>query len=153
MSTLSDPHGSGATPAPSPNRSSAPSPAAETVGSTLDPDVVVLLEVVPEFIPTYRSLLEAFDDDPEGPVVFTELADFVSDRLGHLDSPTVLDRVLAVVESVVLDDVDGSELVAYAFLDSLSPDDRRRIVPWLGPATRRLLDELDVVDHPLDDAG
>jgi hypothetical protein len=34
-------------------------------------------------------------------------------------------------------------VVGYAFLDSISPDDRRRIRPWLGPRTRLLLDELD----------
>ena len=33
---------------------------------------------------------------------------------------------------------DAAELVAWAFLDSLSPDDRRRLGGWLGPRTRSL---------------
>jgi len=33
--------------------------------------------------------------------------------------------------------------VAWAFLDSLSPDDRRRIAGWLGPRTRELLDDVE----------
>jgi len=38
---------------------------------------------------------------------------------------------------------DAEELVGYAFLESLSPEDLRLITPWLGTATRSLLDDLD----------
>jgi hypothetical protein len=86
--------------------------------------------------------------------VFTELADFVSSRLTAIEADRpVLERALGAIE-MVADGPDGqdgqdgqdghpAELIGYAFLDSLSPDDRRRIQPWLGPRTRALLDELD----------
>jgi hypothetical protein len=108
------------------------------------PAVTVLLSGVPEFGPSYLALVEIFDDDPGGPAVFTELADFVSDRLVAIEAERpVLERALAAVESVATAGGDADELVGYAFLDSMSPEDRRLIAPWLGPATRSLLDELD----------
>jgi hypothetical protein len=108
------------------------------------PAVTVLLSGVPEFGPAYLALVEAFDDDPGGPAVFTELADFVSERLVAIEAERpVLERALAAVESVATAGGDADELVGYAFLDSLSPEDRRLISPWLGQATRSLLDELD----------
>ena len=77
-------------------------------------------------------------------MIFTELADFVAERLASLDSErAVLDRALAAVEAVAGRGDEEADLIAYAFLDSLSPDDRRLVVPWLGPATRSLLDALD----------
>ncbi|HEV3266223.1 MAG TPA: hypothetical protein VG014_11915 [Acidimicrobiales bacterium] len=108
------------------------------------PAVTVLLSGVPEFGPAYLALVEAFDDDPGGPAVFTELADFVSERLVAIEAERpVLERALAAVESVATAGGEADELVGYAFLDSFSPEDRRLIAPWLGPATRLLLDELD----------
>ncbi len=108
------------------------------------PAVTVLLSAVPEFGPAYLALVEAFDDDPGGPAVFTELADFVADRLIAIEAERpVLERALAAVESVAAAGGEADELVGYAFLDSLSPEDRRLIAPWLGSATRSLLDELD----------
>jgi hypothetical protein len=108
------------------------------------PAVTILLSGVPEFGPAYLALLKAFDDDPGGPAVFTELADFVSERLVAIEAERpVLERALAAVESVATAGGDADELVGYAFLDSLSPEDRRLIAPWLGPTTRSLLDELD----------
>jgi hypothetical protein len=119
-----------------------------------DPSVAVLLHQLPEFETAYLELVAAFDDAPGGPAVFTELAEFVSARLTaiEVDRP-VLERALGAIEMVAegqdgQDGQDGesAELIGYAFLDSLSPDDRRRIQPWLGPRTRALLDELDVTD-------
>jgi hypothetical protein len=56
----------------------------------------------------------------------------------------VLERSLRAVEAVAGgQDPESAELVGYAFLDSLSPIDRERIRPWLGPRTRSLLDELE----------
>jgi hypothetical protein len=108
------------------------------------PAVTVLLSRVPEFGPAYLALVEAFDDDPGGPAVFTELADFVSERLVAIEAERpVLERALAAVESVATAGGEADDLVGYAFLDSLSPEDRRLIAPWLGPATRSLMDELD----------
>lgn len=112
----------------------------------VDPLAVELLRQVPEFAPVYLDLVKGLDDDPGGPLLFTELADFVADRLDLLDSGQILlDRALAAVEMVASRGDEEAELIAYAFLDSLSPEDRRLILPWLGTATRALLDDLDSV--------
>ena len=109
-----------------------------------DPAVTALLDGVPEFGPTYLALVEEFDDDPGGPAIFTELADFVSERLIAVETERpVLERALAAVESVARAGGDAWELIGYAFLDSLSPEDRRLITPWLGATTRSILDDLD----------
>jgi hypothetical protein len=113
-------------------------------GYAEDPSVAVLLKGVPEFGPSFLALVEIFDDDPGGPAVFTELADFVADRLLAIEAERpVLERALAAVESVATAGGDAEELVGYAFLESLSPEDRRLITPWLGTVTRSLLDDLD----------
>jgi hypothetical protein len=110
-----------------------------------DRPVALLLHQLPEFEAAYIDLVDTFDDAPGGASVFTELADFVSSRLTAVESERpVLERALGAVEMVADgQDAESAELVGYAFLDSLSPDDRRRIRPWLGPRTRSLLDELD----------
>ncbi|HWF22248.1 MAG TPA: hypothetical protein VG226_08880 [Acidimicrobiales bacterium] len=110
-----------------------------------DPAVAVVLHQVPEFETAYLDLVTAFDDAPGGPAVFTELADFVASRLAWMEADRpVLERSLRAVEAVADgQDPESAELVGYAFLDSLSPVDRERIRPWLGPRTRSLLDELE----------
>jgi hypothetical protein len=123
-------------------------PGQPSTGGELDgpgeSSVAVLLDQVPEFSPAYLSLVQVFDEHPGEPIVFTELADFVAERLAALETERpVLERALAAVETVAATSEDATELVGYAFLDSLSPEDRRRIVPWLGPHARSLLDELD----------
>ncbi len=115
-----------------------------------DPSVAVLLHHVPEFEPAYLDLVSAFDDAPGEAVVFTELADFVASRLNAIETDRpVLERTLGAIE-IVADgqDVESAELVGYAFLDSLSPLDRDRIRPWLGPRSRSLLEELDDAAGP-----
>ncbi len=135
--------GAGPVPSAGPAR---PGDAADLAGSgNLEPAVLALLDAVPEFGPTYLALVAAFDDDPGGPVVFTELAEFVADRLDALEGELpVLLRALAAVEAVAGLGGAAGDLVAYAFLDSLSPDERRIIGPLLGEATRSLFDELEV---------
>jgi hypothetical protein len=109
------------------------------------PEVTMLLDQVPEFGPVYLSLVESFDDDPGGATVFAELADFVSARLIAVETERpVLERSLAAIEAIVGTGGDACELIGYAFLDSLSPEDRQLILPWLGNKTRSLLDELDL---------
>jgi hypothetical protein len=110
-----------------------------------DPAVAVVLHEVPEFETAYLDLVSDFDDAPGGPAVFTALADFVACRLAWLEAgQTVLERTLGAIEMVAnSQDSESTELVGYAFLDSLSPIDRDRIRPWLGSSTRLLLDELD----------
>ncbi|HEY6624945.1 MAG TPA: hypothetical protein VIX85_13980 [Acidimicrobiales bacterium] len=89
--------------------------------------------------------MRTFDDTPGEAVVFTELADFVALRLTAVETDRpILERALSAIEIVAASqDIESAELVGYAFLDSLSPLDRDRIRPWLGPRTRSLLEELD----------
>ncbi len=110
-----------------------------------DPAVATLLQQLPEFEAPYLELVTTFDDAPGGPAVFIELADFVAARLAAVEADRpVLERAFHAIETVVIaGDDDAATLVGYAFFDSLSPDDRQRIRPWLGPGTRSLLDELD----------
>lgn len=118
---------------------------ADAVDFPDDRAVAVVLHHVPEFETGYLDLVSAFDDAPGGPAVFTALADFVATRLAWMEADRpVLERTLRAVEAVAVgQDPESAELVGYAFLDSLSPIDRERIRPWLGPSTRSLLDELD----------
>ena len=110
-----------------------------------DRAVAVVLHEVPEFETAYLDLVSAVDDAPGGPAVFTELADFVASRLAWMEEDRpVLERTLRAIEIVAdSQDSESTELVGYAFLDSLSPIDRDRIRSWLGPRTRLLLDELE----------
>lgn len=109
-----------------------------------DPWVAALLRSVPELVPRYLSLVGSLDEEPGAPVVFTDLADFVAELLATIGrEQPVLDRALATVEAVAAEGGGAAELVGYAFLDSLSPEDRRRVTPSLGPHARALADELD----------
>jgi hypothetical protein len=110
----------------------------------LDPDVSALLESAPGFVGRYLELVEAADGDPGLGATFTELADYVAGLMTEIERfRPVLARCLAGVESVAVSSKDGTELVAWAFLDSFSPDDLRRLAGWLGPRTRALLEEVD----------
>ena len=104
-------------------------------------DSPVVLEAAPGFVDRYLDLVEAGDGDPGRAAVLTELADYVAEPRGRdRAARPVLARCLAgrgVGGGAA--PTDGAELVAWAFLDSLSPDDRRRLVGWLGPRTRSLL--------------
>jgi hypothetical protein len=117
----------------------------EPVVDVLEPVVDIVLESVPEFRPDFLALVEAFDDDPGGAVVLTELAGFVAERLEAIEVHVPsLHRALAAVDAVARRDEPGSELVAYAFLDSLSPDELRSLAPWFGDATRALVERLEL---------
>jgi hypothetical protein len=110
----------------------------------LDPEVGALLESAPGFVGRYLELVEAADGDPGMGATLTELADYVAGLMTEIERlRPVLARCLAGVESVAVSSKDGTELVAWAFLDSFSPDDRRRLAGWLGPRTRALLAEVD----------
>jgi hypothetical protein len=110
----------------------------------IDPVAVRVLLAVPELAPRYLALSEALDDDPGGVAVLSELADLVTECLGPLtEGAPVLERAFTVVESLAVSEPDPTELVGWAFLDSLSPDELAQSRPWLGPATRQLLDSLD----------
>ena len=103
--------------------------------------------LLPEFAANLTALSGGPEGDPGDPVVLTALADFVAERLEVLHrEDAVLTRALAVVDSVVdgsADEGTGSDLVGYAFFDSLSPDARRQLRPRLNPQGRELLEMLD----------
>jgi hypothetical protein len=102
---------------------------------------------LPEFVPAYLALAEACDDDPGEPVVFAELADFVAARLALLETGRpVLERALGIIEAHLdaAEDIDeAADLIGLAFFDCFSPEDRRRLVPWLGPRSLATLESLD----------
>ena len=107
-----------------------------------------LYDQLPEFVPTYLTLADACGDDPGGPLVLMELAEFVSRHLVAADTErSVLERALAVIEThleFISDDGIGCELIAFAFFDSLSPYERDVLAPGLGPRSRELIDGLDL---------
>ncbi len=109
-----------------------------------------LLGRLPEFVPAYLALADACDDDPGEAAVFVELADFVADRLDLVETGrAVLERALALIEA----QLDGAarpdraaDLIGLAFFDSFSPENRRCLVPWLGPRSLATLESLDGPD-------
>ncbi len=106
-----------------------------------------VLTASPGFRHRYLALVEAADGDPGSAVVMTELADYVAglaDRLGQLGPE--LARCLAAVEAMATRSDDDAEVVAWAFVDSLSPDDRARLRSWFGPRTRALVAEVEADD-------
>lgn len=111
----------------------------------MEPEVSLLLRRVPEFTDRYLLLVEEADGDPGAAAALGELADFAAQLARQLESlRPVLDRLMAMVEEISAKAEGGDDLVAGAFLDSLSPDDLRRLRPWFGRATWAILDELDL---------
>jgi len=114
----------------------------------LDPAVVTVLRAVPEFADRYLDLVEDADGDPGSPAAFAELAEFVAALAAELDQRRpVLERCLRAVEEVAAISPDATELVGWAFLDTLSPEEVAGLRPWLGHRTRALLDGLDGPDQ------
>jgi hypothetical protein len=115
-----------------------------------DPSHLVrsLCRQLPEFVPTYLALVDGCGDDPGEPLVLMELAEFVSHRMAAAETArSALERALSAVEAhleSISDDGIGCELIAFAFFDSFSPDERERLSPRLGPHSRLLLDGLDL---------
>ncbi|HAM01121.1 MAG TPA: hypothetical protein DCQ30_02675 [Acidimicrobiaceae bacterium] len=120
----------------------------------MDPDVAVLLRRVPEFTDRYLLLVEQADGDPGTPATLGELADFAAELALQLEGlRPVLDRLMAMVEELSASADGGGDLVAGAFLDSLSPDDLRRLRPWFGRATWAILDDLELPAGTAPDRG
>jgi hypothetical protein len=110
-----------------------------------EPEVETILRAAPEFADQYLALVEAADGDPGAALAFEELADFAAGLALQVERyRPVLLRTMTGVEQVALRSEDAEELVGWAFLESLSPDDLRRLAPWIGPATRRLLEDLEL---------
>jgi hypothetical protein len=115
-----------------------------SVSMMIDDQVAVVLEAAPGFAARYMELAEGADGDPGMAATLSELADYVAGLAAEIERfRPVLARCLAGVESVAAGSDDGAELVAWAFLDSLPPDDRQTLAAWLGPSTRALMDEVD----------
>ncbi len=94
---------------------------------------------------SYLDLVDIYDDDIGADVVFGALADLVTDIvLGREHDHTVLTRCLDLVESLAeLDDPDADEIVAFSFLDLLSPGTLAAISSSLGEHTLGVLDRLE----------
>lgn len=110
----------------------------------IDGDVARVLEAAPECADRYLELVESTDGDPGAAAVFVELAEYVGALVAGIERfRPALERCLAGVDRVAESSVDAEDLVVWAFFDNLSPDDVRRLGPWLGPQTRALLGEVD----------
>jgi hypothetical protein len=109
-----------------------------------DHEVATVLEAAPGFVDRYLELAQAADGDPGVAAMFTELADYVAGLAAEIEHFTpILARCLEGVESVAASSEEAAEMVAWAFLDSLSPDDRWRLKGWFGPRTSVLMAEVD----------
>jgi hypothetical protein len=90
------------------------------------------------------SSLELGDDDPGAAEAFCELAEFVAELASGVERyRPVLTRCLAAVEEVASSSDDAEELVGWSFLDYLSLDARRTLLPWLGPGTLAVLEAIE----------
>jgi hypothetical protein len=109
-----------------------------------DPDVITVLLTVPELAPTYLRLAALADDDPGAAALFGEMADQLTELLarGRGDWP-IVSRILQAVEHTAATSLDAEELVVWSFLDALSPTVLGTIRSRLGPATVRLLEDVD----------
>ncbi len=106
------------------------------------PAVIALLEAVPELAPRYLELVAACDDDPGLAPTLTELADVVASALDAAPPATdVVRRAADALEAVLAGPAGGdvADEVVGAFFEELSPADARRLRPYLGRTTRRML--------------
>jgi hypothetical protein len=109
-----------------------------------DDEVVLVLDGSPGFMDRYLALVEAADGDPGAAATFVELADYVAGLAAAMEEfhdPLV--GCLGAVEKVAETSAEAEELIVWSLFDNLSPDDLRRLDPWLGPCTRSLLDAAD----------
>jgi len=131
----------------------APDPPPPEAGGAL---TEILIDRLPEFVPAYLAMVEACDDHPGEPALLVELADFVAERMAVLETDRhLLERALGVIEAHLASSASAGgtagageidESVTLAFFDSFSPEDRRRLVPWLGPRSLAALESLDAPD-------
>lgn len=107
-------------------------------------EVKVLLQAVPEFSQRYLGLVEEADGHPGSNEAFSELADFVAELASGLEQfRPLLVRCLSAIERVATASGDAEELVGWCFLDYLSLDTRRAVIPWLGPSTLSILETIE----------
>jgi hypothetical protein len=135
----------------SPVKSLAGSAVPDTLGSAgaqsedlQSEEVRALLQAVPEFTPRYLGLVEEADGHPGNNEAFSELADFVAELASGLEQfRPLLVRCLSAIERVAEVSEDAEELVGWCFLDYLSLDARRAVIPWLGPSTLSILETIE----------
>ncbi len=106
--------------------------------------VEMLRQGVPEFEPCYLDLVDIYDEDLTPHAVFTELADFVANLLDDGDPDEVVEKVMCVVETIAgTPGLDLAETIGFGFLDGLRPDILAQLVDRFGPATERVLEDLE----------
>jgi hypothetical protein len=106
--------------------------------------IALLRAALPEFEPRYLELVELYDEDLTAQVVFSELADFVTDQMRSGEPDELVERCCAMLERIALaPQLDAEEVVGWSFLDQLDPATLSEIDPYLGTATCELLARLD----------
>jgi hypothetical protein len=112
-----------------------------------DDEVRVVLEAVPEFVSRYLELVAEADDEPGPDQTFTELAEYVSELARGFErfSP-VLQRCFAAIEQVAETSDDAEDLIGWSFLDYVSLEARRAMLPWFGPRTLAILEAVEEPD-------
>ena len=114
------------------------------MAKAMEPEIELVLRAVPEFAARYLELVEAADDDPGPAIGFEELAAFVAELAEAVERcRPILERAMAAVEAVAADP-GAEDVVGWSFLDTLSPDERRRLVPWMGPRTAAALERIEL---------
>jgi hypothetical protein len=117
-----------------------------------DTSVRVLLKALPEFETNYLDLVEIYDEDLTPQVVFSELAEMVSDLLEEDEDEELLESCFQAVETVATTPgVDVAEVIGYAFLQGMRPSARELADSWAGPTTASVLQELDACTLDLGD--
>ena len=117
-----------------------------------DTAIQVLLAELPEFEECYLDLLDIYDEDLTQQVVFSELAEMVSNLVEAGDEDELLDRVFDAVEVVAnTPGVDLAETVGFSFLDGLRSRALDVVLERLGPTTERILEQLDADELELSD--
>jgi len=113
--------------------------------------VRILRQHIPEFENHYLDLIDIYGEDLTPQAVFNELADFVTEMVQLGDRDETIARCFAALELVAVEPgVDGTELVAYCFLDQLPPFALERIRAYMEPVTETIFDEADQDDDLYD---
>ena len=107
-------------------------------------EVTALLQGVPEFTDRYLELVEEADGHPGANDAFSALAEYVAELAFRLEQfRPLLVRCLSAIEGVAAASDDAEELVGWCFLDYLSLDARRAVLPWMGPVTLSILEAIE----------
>ncbi len=118
-----------------------PDPAGAGAGAGAGTEIMA---VVPELLEAVTELTAAADGPVGTAVLLGALADLVA---AHLPAAAwhagVLARSAQAIE-VLLEACDDPVGTSAAFFDALDPEQRYRMVPWLGPTGAAALEQLDV---------